>query len=142
MYFKTKKYTIVQALIRKRIYIRYGVLFGRGSKIDSSLHITHPTGIIIGGGSIIKEDVVIYQGVTLGLKNGNSYDEAKKNIENGYYPIIERGVKIYSNAVVIGGITIGENSVIGANSVVTKNVPPNTLVAGTPAKILKNIHNI
>lgn len=78
----------------------------------------------IGGGT------TIYQNVTLGAGKGNGED---------IWPTIGKNCKIYAGAVVIGNITIGDGAVIGANAVVTKDVPPNVVVAGVPAKIIKHL---
>ena len=53
------------------------------------------------------------------------------------YPVIESGVKIFAGAVIIGSVSIGENSIIGANSVVNMNIPPNSVAVGVPCRILK-----
>lgn len=126
-------------MIRKRIYIRYGVLFGRGAEFDNSLSITHPTSIIIGPGAVIKENVTIYQGVTLGLRNAELWGDAKKVSGKGFFPTLEKNAIIYSNSIVLGNVTVGEGAVVGANSVVTRDVPPYTLVAGAPAKVVKKL---
>ena len=70
----------------------------------------------------------IFQNVTLGAGKG------KYPYNN---PIVEDNVTIFTGAVVIGNITIGEGAIIGANAVVTKDVPPNCVCAGVPAKIIK-----
>ncbi|NLY03384.1 MAG: serine O-acetyltransferase, partial [Campylobacter sp.] len=75
----------------------------------------------------IGDDVLLYQGVTLG---GVNLDKGKR------HPTIENGVVIGAGAKILGNITIGENSKIGANSVVVKNVPKNSTAVGIPAKIL------
>ena len=87
-------------------------------KIPGSVKLGHHgLCVVIGRDVIIGENVHISQGVTIGKRNGEM-------------PVIEDNVKIFSNAVVLGGITIGEGSVIGAGSVVLKDVPPYTVVTG------------
>lgn len=89
----------------------------------------HPVGIVIHPNVEIGNNCTIYQNVTIGY--GKKNKETNKNV-----PIIGDNVKIYSNAVVIGGITIGNNVKIGAGSVVINDVPDNTTVVGNPARIV------
>lgn len=86
-------------------------------------------GIVIGETSIIGNDVTIYHGVTLG---GVSLFKGKR------HPTINDNVIIGAGAKVLGNITIGNNSKIGANSVILKDVPENSVAVGIPGKILKN----
>lgn len=101
-------------------YISNEAHIGRG------LLLPHPTGIVIGDGVRIGMDVTIYQNVTLG----------RANADESSYPHIGDGVIIYAGAVIAGAVRIGEGSVVAANSVVNRDVPPATLVGGVPAKTL------
>jgi len=103
------------------IDIHPGAVIGEGCVID------HGMGVVIGETAIIGNDVLIFQGVTLG---GN------KNTQSKRHPTIEDNVMIGAGSKVLGNITIGKNSMVGANSVVTKDVPPDSVVAGIPAKII------
>jgi len=96
--------------------------------IGRRVFIDHGTGVVIGETAIIGDDVLIYQQVTLG---GVSTNKGKR------HPTIEDGVVIGAGAKVLGAITIGANSKVGANSVVIKDVPPNSTAVGIPARILK-----
>lgn len=96
------------------------------AKIGKKFVIAHTPGIVIGGGTIIGNNVKIYQNVTLGV------DKNKK------YPIVCDGVTIYPGAVIIGGIKIGEGATIGANAFVNKNVEAHSVVVGVPARPLKS----
>ena len=95
-----------------------------GATIGESFFIDHATGIVIGETSIIKSNVKIYQGVTLGgIQIKKSMSATKR------HPTIEDNVTIYANATILGGdISVGANSIIGANVWITKTVPPNSLV--------------
>jgi len=96
--------------------------------IGKRVFIDHGTGVVIGETSIIEEDVVIYQGVTLG---GVSLDSGKR------HPTIKRGVVLGAGAKVLGNIEIGEYSKIGANSVVVKEVPACSTAIGIPAHVIE-----
>jgi serine O-acetyltransferase len=96
--------------------------FGRRVFID------HGVGVVIGETAVIGDDVLIYQQVTLG---GVSTNKGKR------HPTIENNVVIGAGSKVLGNITIGENSKVGANSVVIKDVPPDSTAIGIPARVLK-----
>lgn len=90
----------------------------------------HPIGIVINKNVKIGNNCTIYQNVTIG--------SGKRPPPTGTdCPEIGNNVTIYANTVIAGGIKIGDNSIIGAGSIVIKDVPANTTVAGNPAKILK-----
>jgi len=95
-----------------------------GASIGESFFIDHATGIVIGETAIIKNNVTIYQGVTLGgIQVKKSLSATKR------HPTIEDNVTIYANATILGGdITIGANSIIGANVWITKSIAKNSLV--------------
>lgn len=97
--------------------------------ISDELYFYHPYGIIINANSVIEKGCVIRQQVTIG----------NKGLEDTECPQIGKNVEIGAGAKIIGGISIGDNSVIGANAVVTKTFPPNAILVGVPAKnIAKN----
>ena len=98
-------------------------------KIGKNLFIDHGMGIVIGETTIIGDNVSIYQGVTLG---GTKWEKKKR------HPTINDNVVIGAGAKVLGPILVGKNSKIGANSVVTRNVPSNTTVIGIPARVIDN----
>ncbi len=96
-----------------------------GARIGNSFFIDHATGIVIGQTAIIKNHVSIYQGVTLG---GVQVKKELANVKR--HPTIDDHVTIYANATILGGdITIGKNSIIGANVWITESIPPNTIVS-------------
>jgi len=98
------------------------------AQIGKRLFIDHGVGVVIGETAIIGDDVLLYQQVTLG---GVSLSKGKR------HPTVQNGVVIGAGAKVLGNITIGENSKVGANSVVLKDVPPNSTAIGVPAKIIQ-----
>jgi len=98
------------------------------ARIGRRVFIDHGIGIVIGETAVVGDDVTIYQGVTLG---GVNLAKGKR------HPTIEHGVVIGSGAKILGNITIGANSKIGANSVVIKNVPADSTAVGIPARVIK-----
>lgn len=114
---------------------KYCVLITNGAIISPKAVFPHPQNIVIGGGVEIDEGAVIYQGVTLGLRDGRKQITQSKNSE--YYPKIRKQAIIYTNAVIVGNVEIGKESIVGANSFVNKDVLPKTIVGGNPAKFLQ-----
>jgi serine O-acetyltransferase len=104
-----------------------GVDIHPGALLGRRLFIDHATGVVIGETAIVGPDVTIYQGVTLG---GTGKGHGKR------HPTICAGVFIGNNANILGNITVGENSRVGAGSVVLADVPPNSTVVGVPAHIV------
>jgi serine O-acetyltransferase len=102
-----------------------GIEIHPGAKIGRRLFIDHGMGVVIGETAEISDDVLIYHGVTLG---GLSGSPGKR------HPTIQSGVSIGAGAQVLGPITIGQGARIGANAVVTRDVPPDCTVVGIPAR--------
>lgn len=115
---------VVSRMMSEYIHGITGIDIHPGATIGKSFFIDHGTGIVIGETSIIKNNVKIYQGVTLG---GLSIKKSLAQVKR--HPTIEDNVTIYANATILGGdIVIGANSVIGANVWITESVPENSLV--------------
>jgi serine O-acetyltransferase len=104
-----------------------GVDIHPGALLGRRLFIDHATGVVIGETAIVGSDVTMYQGVTLG---GTGKQHGKR------HPTLCDGVFVGNNANLLGNITIGENSRVGAGSVVLSDVPPNSTVVGVPAHIV------
>ena len=105
-----------------------GIEIHPGAQIGPRFFIDHGMGVVIGETAEVGADVTLYHGVTLG---GVSLHHGKR------HPTIEDGVVIGAGAKVLGAITVGKNSRIGANAVVVKDVPPDSVVVGIPGKPVK-----
>jgi serine O-acetyltransferase len=108
-----------------------GVDIHPGAVLGPGLFIDHATGVVIGETAEVGTDVTIYHGVTLG---GTSLDRGKR------HPTVGDRVTIGAGAKVLGPITIGHDSRIGANAVVVKPVPPDSVVVGVPGQVIHRRH--
>ena len=109
-----------------------GIEIHPAAKIGSNFFMDHGSGIVIGETTEIGENVTIYQGVTLGGIMPSIESDSQRNQKR--HPTIGNNVIIGSGAQILGSINIGENARIGANSVVSRDVPANVTVAGVPAR--------
>ena len=109
-----------------------GIEIHPGAKIGSNFFMDHGLGIVIGETTEIGENVTIYQGVTLGGIMPSIETDSQRNQKR--HPTIGNNVIIGSGAQILGSITVGDYARIGANSVVSKDVPSNVTVAGVPAR--------
>jgi len=123
-----RKFFWLARFISQRARKRTGIEIHPGAEIGKFLFIDHGMGVVIGETSVIGDYVTIYHGVTLG---GTGKEKGKR------HPTIGNNVVIGANAQVIGSFTVGDNSLIGAGSVVLKEVPPNSTVVGIPGKVIK-----
>lgn len=114
--------------ISQRTVRKTGIEIHPGAQIGKGLFIDHGTGVVIGETAIIGNNVTLYQGVTLG---GTGKEKGKR------HPTLEDNVMVSAGAKVLGSFTIGENSKIGAGSVVLEEVPPNCTVVGVPGTIVR-----
>ena len=126
-YYKHKMYFLAR-LVSQRAARKTGIEIHPGATIGRRLVIDHGTGIVIGETAEIGDDVLIYQGVTLG---GTGKDVGKR------HPTIGNNVMISAGAKVLGPFKIGDNSRVAAGAVVLSEVPPNSTVVGVPAKVVK-----
>ena len=110
MIFSTKKINKLRAILSSEIPFRY--LFSK------HIRFPHAVGVVVSNEARIGKNVLIFSCVTIGGKESGT---------NQGWPIIEDDVTIFTGAKIVGGITIGKGSVIGANAVITKNIPPNSV---------------
>lgn len=114
--------------ISQRAVRKTGIEIHPGAQIGKGLFIDHGNGVIIGETTIVGDNVTLYQGVTLG---GTGKEQGKR------HPTIGNNVMISAGAKVLGSFKIGDNSKIGAGSVVLEEVPPNSTVVGVPGRVVK-----
>lgn len=122
------KHYFLARWISQRAARKTGIEIHPGAQIGKGLFIDHGSGVIIGETTVIGNNVTLYQGVTLG---GTGKEKGKR------HPTLEDNVLVSAGAKILGSFTIGENSKIGAGSVVLKEVPPNCTVVGVPGRIVK-----
>ncbi len=127
-WFYQHKMLFIARWISQRCAKKTGIEIHPGATIGRRLVIDHGHGIVIGETAEIGDDVLIYQGVTLG---GTGKDVGKR------HPTIGNNVMISSGAKVLGPFKVGDNSRIAAGAVVLEEVPPNSTVVGVPAKVVR-----
>lgn len=132
-YLYKKKHYLLARYISEKGKRKTGIEIHPGATLGKNIFIDHGNGVVIGETAILKNNITIYQGVTLG---GTGKDKGKR------HPTILNNVMIGSGAKVLGPITIGENTKIGANAVVLHDVPANQTVVGIPAIITHKKSNI
>ncbi|WP_419954799.1 serine O-acetyltransferase [Neobacillus niacini] len=125
-FFKRKFYFLARVISQISRFFT-GIEIHPGAKIGRRLFIDHGMGVVIGETCEIGDNVTVFQGVTLG---GTGKEKGKR------HPTIKDNALIATGAKVLGSITIGENSKIGAGSVVLKEVPPNSTVVGVPGRVV------
>lgn len=123
-----KKRYFLARWVSQRGVRKTGIEIHPGAQIGKGFFIDHGNGVIIGETTIIGDNVTLYQGVTLG---GTGKEQGKR------HPTIGNNVMISAGAKVLGSFTIGDNSKIGAGSVVLEEVPPNSTVVGVPGRVVK-----
>lgn len=112
----------------RRVRNVYGIELPYTASIGRRVVFEHQSGIVIHGASIIGDDCIIRQGVTLGVKDESHLEDA---------PVLGNGVSVGAGAVILGKIYVGDHVKIGANAVVTKDVPARSVVVGVPAKVIR-----
>ncbi|AUD12588.1 MULTISPECIES: serine O-acetyltransferase [unclassified Planococcus (in: firmicutes)] len=125
-FFKKKLFFIARAISQISRFFT-GIEIHPGAVIGRRLFIDHGMGVVVGETCEIGNDVTLYQGVTLG---GTGKERGKR------HPTLADNVLVATGAKVLGSITVGENSKVGAGSVVLKDVPPNSTVVGIPGKVV------
>ena len=127
------KHYFLARWVSQRAARKTGIEIHPGATIGKGLFIDHGSGVIIGETTVIGDNVTLYQGVTLG---GTGKEKGKR------HPTLEDNVMVSAGAKILGSFTIGENSKIGAGSVVLEEVPPNCTVVGVPGRIVRMGDNL
>jgi len=131
-FFSEAKFDLIARIISQFSRFLTGIEIHPKAKIGKNLFIDHGMGVVIGETSNIKDNVTIYHMVTLGgiapSLNSNDQRDIKR------HPTLENNVVVGSGAQVLGPIVVGKNAKVGANAVVTKDVPANAVMIGIPAK--------
>ena len=120
------------------IFAPFYTNFGRYISIGKNVFINHACSFLDMGGITIGDNVLIGPKVNLVSEN-HPIDPSQRNSLIGKPIIIKNNAWIGASATILPGITVGENSIVAAGAIVTKDVPDNTIVAGNPAKQIKNI---
>lgn len=123
-----RKIPFIPRAISQIIRLLTGVEIHPGAQIGKGFFIDHGMGVVIGETAVIRDNVTIFQGVTLG---GTGKETGKR------HPTLGKNVVVGTGAKILGNITIGDNSYIGANAVVIKDVPHNSTVVGVPGHVTK-----
>ncbi len=124
---------VIPRIITEQAHSKTGIDIHPGATIGEYFAIDHGTGVVIGETCIIGNHVTLYQGVTLGAKSFK-YDEKGNILNEPRHPVIEDYVTVYSNASILGRITIGHHSTIGGNIWLTHDVPPHSRVLQSKAE--------
>lgn len=125
---------LIPRIITEMAHSETGIDIHPAAEIGDHFAIDHGTGVVIGATSIIGNNVKLYQGVTLGAKSFPLDEEGKPIKGIPRHPILEDNVIVYSNATILGRITVGRDATVGGNIWVTEDVPPRSRIVQTKAK--------
>ena len=131
-FFSIAKFDLIARMISQSSRFLTGIEIHPKAKIGKNLFIDHGMGVVIGETSEIGNNVTIYHGVTLGGISPSIDSDKQRDVKR--HPTLKNNVVVGSGAQILGPVTVGENAKIGANSVVTKDVPDNAVMVGVPAK--------
>tara|TARA_B100000614_G_C14479415_1_gene466055 strand:+ start:411 stop:989 length:579 start_codon:yes stop_codon:yes gene_type:complete len=131
-FFSLAKFHLVAKIISQLARFLTGIEIHPAARIGKNLFIDHGMGVVIGETSEIGDNVTIYHGVTLGGISPSVNSDQQRNIKR--HPTVQDKVVIGSGAQILGPITLGRNSKIGSNAVVTNDVPDNAIMVGIPAR--------
>ena len=130
-FFHIAGFHLIARIISQATRFFTGIEIHPGAKIGKNLFIDHGMGVVIGETSEIGDNVTIYHNVTLGGIAPSINANDQRNVKR--HPTLEDNVVVGSGAQILGPVVIGKNSLIGANAVVTKNVPEKSIMVGIPA---------
>ncbi|HEX5660790.1 MAG TPA: hypothetical protein VFX59_26535 [Polyangiales bacterium] len=119
-------FSVLYRALYRSVRNLYGIELPYSAKVGRRVIFEHQHGIVVHGETVIGDDCIIRQGVTLGIRNMDRLTEA---------PVLGRGVNVGAGAKVIGAVHVGDGAAIGANAVVLKDVPAGALAIGVPAQL-------
>ena len=131
-FFSVAKFDLIARIISQFSRFLTGIEIHPKAKIGKNLFIDHGMGVVIGETSEIGDNVTIYHSVTLGGISPSIDSDSQRDVKR--HPTLKDNVVVGSGAQVLGPIVVGKNAKIGANAVVTKDVPENAVMVGIPAK--------
>ena len=131
-FFSIAKFHLIARIISQFSRFLTGIEIHPNAKIGKNLFIDHGMGVVIGETSDIGDNVTIYHMATLGGIAPSINSDDQRNIKR--HPTLQENVVVGSGAQILGPVVVGKNSKIGANAVVTKDVPENAVMVGIPAK--------
>ena len=131
-FFSIAKFHLIARIISQFSRFLTGIEIHPNAKIGKNLFIDHGMGVVIGETSDIGDNVTIYHMATLGGIAPSINSDDQRNIKR--HPTLQENVVVGSGAQILGPVTVGKNAKIGANAVVTKDVPENAVMVGIPAK--------
>ena len=131
-FFSVAKFDLIARIISQFSRFLTGIEIHPAAKIGKNLFIDHGMGVVIGETSEIGDNVTIYHSVTLGGISPSIDSDSQRDVKR--HPTLKNNVVVGSGAQILGPIVVGENAKIGANAVVTKDVPENAVMVGIPAK--------
>ena len=125
--FRARGWNLPARIVSVRVQRAFGVYVSPKARLAPTVTFPHPTGIVIGDGVVVHDGVKIFQNVTLGgARIGDQ--------QSGRYPEIGAGTVLFAGAVIVGGVRIGRDCVVGANAVVLADIPDNAVAVGVPAR--------
>ena len=139
-FFCLAKFDLIARMISQFSRFLTGIEIHPKAKIGKNLFIDHGMGVVIGETSEIGDNVTIYHGVTLGGISPSIDSDKQRNVKR--HPTLKNNVVVGSGAQILGPIIVGENAKVGANAVVTKDVPDNAVMVGIPAKNVGTVSSV
>ena len=131
-FFSVAKFDLIARIISQFSRFLTGIEIHPSAKIGKNLFIDHGMGVVIGETSEIEDNVTIYHMVTLGGISPSINSDNQRNVKR--HPTLKENVVVGAGAQILGPVVVGKNSKIGANAVVTNDVPENAVMVGIPAK--------
>jgi serine O-acetyltransferase len=132
LFHRFRKVPVLNKLLHLLQILTVKIEIHHDAQISYGFTISHPQSVVIGRGSVIGKNATIHSGVVFGRDDYIT-------TPGGGFPSMGDNVTVGTGAKIIGSIHIGDNCIIGANAVVTKNMPPNSVVAGVPARVLRTL---